>query len=181
MADASVRPATTGDAPAIARLQGAVWSQVYADLLPAETFDDIASGDGVATWERAVGSPPSPRHRVLVALAGDELIGFAALAPASDPDLVAALDAELHSFCVAPDRTRRGHGSRLVNASVDVLRAAGFAHLHVWLTDREAQLRSFLEKAGWADDGARRSLDLRGDGEVLADQVRLRTSIADPA
>jgi hypothetical protein len=51
----------------------------------------------------------------------------------------------------------------------------------VWLTDRETDLRTFLEKAGWADDGARRSLDLRGDGEVLVEQVRLRTTIAEPA
>jgi hypothetical protein len=66
-----------------------------------------------------------------------------------------------------------------VNATADVLREAGFGHVHVWLTDRETDLRAFLEKAGWEDDGARRSLDLRGDGAVLVEQVRLRTVIAE--
>jgi GNAT superfamily N-acetyltransferase len=181
MADASVRPATPQDAPEIARIQAAVWAQVYRDVLPPATLDDVASAEAAATWRDAVGHPPSPRHRVLTALAGEDVVGFAALGPATDPDLAPDRDAELHALCVDPARTGAGHGSRLVNAGADVLRAAGFGSLHVWLTDRETGLREFLEKAGWADDGARRSLDLRGDGAVLVEQVRLRTVLAEPA
>jgi GNAT superfamily N-acetyltransferase len=181
MADSSVRPATPGDAPEIARIQAAVWARVFADLLPPDALAAAGAEESTATWRDAVASPPSPRHRVLTALAGEDVVGFSALGPAGDPDLVPQLDAELHALCVDPERSGEGHGSRLVNASADVLRGAGFGHLHVWLTDRETDLRTFLEKAGWADDGARRSLDLRGDGEVLVEQVRLRTTIAEPA
>jgi GNAT superfamily N-acetyltransferase len=112
-------------------------------------------------------------------VAGADVVGFVALGPAGDPDLVPRLDAELHALCVDPARTGQGHGSRLVNASADVLRGTGFGHLHVWLSDAEDELRTFLEKAGWEDDGARRSLDLRGDGEVTVEQVRLRAMISD--
>jgi ribosomal protein S18 acetylase RimI-like enzyme len=179
MADASVRPASPDDAPEIARIQAAVWSEVYRSVLPPDALAAATSEESADTWREAVAAPPSPRHRVLTALAGETVVGFVALGPASDPDLQPDLDAELHALCVDPGATGAGHGSRLVNASADVLRGAGFGHVHVWLSEAENELRTFLEKAGWADDGARRSLDLRGDGEVLVEQTRLRTVIAD--
>jgi len=177
VADASVRRAVTGDAPGIARVQGAVWGRVYAGVLPAELLAGLAGGDGAETWRQTASEPPGERHRLLVALDGDRVVGVAALAPASDPDLVPPLDAELHVFCVDPDQEGRGHGSRLLNASADVMREAGFSHLHVWLGEPERGLWTFLEGAGWAPDGAGRTLDLRGDGQVLVEQVRLRTSL----
>jgi GNAT superfamily N-acetyltransferase len=81
---------------------------------------------------------------------------------------------------VHPDRSHEGHGSRLVNASIDYLRADGFTTATVWLPDTDASLRGFLETAGWADDGARRRLDLHGDGAVVVDQLRLRTDLTEP-
>jgi ribosomal protein S18 acetylase RimI-like enzyme len=181
MADSSVRPATLDDVPQIARIQAAVWAEVYRDVLPADTLAAAGSEQAAQTWRGAVAEPPSPRHRVLAALAGDRVVGFAALGPAGDPDLVPQQDAELHALCVDPEHAGAGHGSRLVNASADVSRGAGFGHLHVWLSPAERGLRTFLEQAGWAADGATRSLDLRGDGEVLVEQVRLRTMLAEPA
>jgi ribosomal protein S18 acetylase RimI-like enzyme len=178
MADASVRPATPADAGEIARVQSAAWSMTYAGLLPAETLAAAGAGDAARTWRDAVVAPPSEHHRVLTALVGDEVVGFAALAPAGDPDLAPEVDAELHALCVDPDRSRAGHGSRLVNAAADVMRAAGFEQLHTWVSDQDAPLRDLLRKSGWEPDGAARSLDLRGDGEVLVTQVRLSTRIA---
>jgi len=179
MADASVRPAVPADAGDIARVQAAAWSRTYAGLLPAEDLAAAGSDRAEATWRDAVASPPSERHRVLTALSGQQVVGFAALSPAADPDLVPAQDGELHALCVDPERAGAGHGSRLVNAAADVMRAAGFEHLTVWLTEREGPLQDLLQKAGWEPDGAARSLDLRGDGEVLVGQVRLRTRIGD--
>ena len=42
-------------------------------------------------------------------------------------------------------------------------------------------LRPFLESAGWAADGAHRSLDLHDDGTVVVAQVRLNASIVEQA
>jgi GNAT superfamily N-acetyltransferase len=178
MADASVRRAVSGDHTAIARVQGAVWAHVYAGVLPAEVLAEAAGPQGADTWGDAIAAPPE-RNSLLVALDGVRLVGVAALAPATDPDLVPRLDAELHVFCVDPDEEGRGHGSRLLNASADVMREAGFSHLHVWLGEPERGLRTFLEGAGWAPDGAVRTLDLRGDSAVVVEQVRLRTSLDD--
>lgn len=179
MADASVRPATPDDAADLARIQAAVWAEVHGADLPADVIETVGSPAAAAQWRDAAAAPPSPRHRVLTALAGEQVVGFAALAPAGDPDTIPALDAELLALCVDPGATGAGHGSRLVNAVADVAREAGFHHLHAWLSPAEARLRAFLVAAGWDDDGAVRSLDLRGDGEVLLDQARLRTALVE--
>jgi GNAT superfamily N-acetyltransferase len=180
MADVGVRPARTGDADDLARIQAAVWTCVYGDGLPGEVLSAAGSPDAVAQWRAAAGHPPSPRHHVLTATDGDRVVGFAALTPAGDPDTVPALDGELIALHVDPPAQGAGHGSRLVNAVADVAREDGVRHLHAWLADAEVALREFLVASGWAYDGATRELDLTGDGRVLVGQARLRTALVEP-
>ena len=180
MADASVRPATPGAAEELARIQGVVWAGVHGDALPDDLLAAVGSAAAADRWRSAIEAPPSPRHRVLTALAGDRLVGFAALAPSSDPDTDPDRDGELLTLCVDPAASGSGHGSRLVNAVADVGRGDGYQHLHAWLAAAETDLRAFLVGAGWDDDGATRSLDLRGDGDVVVEQTRLRTTLVDP-
>ena len=180
MADSSVRAAAPDDADAIAIVQAAAWRSAYADLLPAEVLADLDSPAARDQWRTAVSSPPSPRHRVLVAMSGADLVGFTAFGPAEDPDLVAMVDAELSALSVRPDRLREGHGSRLVNAAADNLRGDGFLHVRVWLAamgGADDRLHAFLSEAGWAEDGASRELDLYGDGRLVVPQVRLHAAI----
>ena len=179
MADSSVRAASPGDADAIAAVQAAAWRAAYADLLPAEVIDDLHSADARDQWREAIATPPSARHRVLVAVTGVDVVGFAAFGPSEDSDLAAMVDAEMIALCVLPDRIREGHGSRLVNAAVDHLREDGFLHVRVWLSSgaEDERMHAFLAGAGWAEDGARRELDLHGDGRLVVPQVRLHAAI----
>jgi GNAT superfamily N-acetyltransferase len=180
MADTSVRLATVKDAAAVARVQADSWQQTFGGSLPPVVLDQLRGPEAVTQWEQAVLDPPTPRHRLLVALSGDDVVGFAALGPSSDPDADPGAEAELLAIGVLPDRARQGHGSRLVNASVDHLRGDGFATAYVWVTPTDS-LRPFLESAGWAADGARRSLDLHGDGAVIVDQLRLHAGLTETA
>jgi GNAT superfamily N-acetyltransferase len=179
VADSSVRAASPGDADAIAGVQAAAWRAAYADLLPADVLDDLDSPDARDQWRDAVATPPSARHRVLVAVTGTDVVGFAAFGPSEDSDLAAMVDAEMIALCVLPDRIREGHGSRLVNAAVDHLREDGFLHVRVWLAAgaEDERMHAFLAGAGWAEDGARRELDLHGDGRLVVPQVRLHAAI----
>lgn len=181
MADLSVRLATVRDAPAVAATQSAAWHDAFAGTLPPAVLDQLRGPVAVAQWRAAVLTPPSPRHRLLVAVTGEEVVGFAALAPSEDPDLDPADDAEIVALSVQPAHLRAGHGSRLVNAAVDQLRESGFRTAHVWLAESDSRLREFLEGAGWGDDGARRSLDLHGDEAVVVRQLRLGSTIGDQA
>lgn len=177
MAGPSVRPASPTDADELARIQAAVWAGVHGGALPAELLAAVGSTEAADRWRVAIADPPSERHRVLTAAEADRVMGFAAFAPASDPDTVASLDGELLALCVDPDEGGQGHGSRLVNAVADVAREDGVHHLHAWLAAAETDLRRFLVGSGWEEDGAVRSLDLRGDGAVVLEQTRLRTAL----
>src|SRR4051794_18805778 len=179
MADVSVRAATVDDASAVAAAQAAAWHETFGASLPPSLLDRVRGSAAVAAWRLAVTEPPSPRHRLLVAGEGTDVVGFAALAPAGDPDLAPAADAEVVALSVEPGHEHAGHGSRLVNAAAEFLRSDGFRTAHVWLTETDRGLRTFLESAGWADDGARRTLDLHGDGDTVIGQLRLSAVLQD--
>ena len=183
LADASVRPAHAADAPPIARVQVRAWRQDLHDLLPANALDrmtDAAAEQAYAEhWRISIERPPSRHHRVLTALAADTVTGFAAFAPCTDEDRWPGTDAEILTLAVAPEHRGQGHGSRLLNASVDLLLEEGFQTVSLWAFEEDRVLRRFLTSAGWAADGSRRGLDL---GDVAPDtavsQVRMVTRIA---
>lgn len=175
MADVSVRPARPADAERVARVQLSTWRTAYAELLPADALA-LPEEQVAALWLRAVEVPPTPRHRLLVALERDDLVGFAASAPAEDDDLDPATTGELTALLVEPRWGRRGHGSRLVAATVDHWRQAGTTTAVTWAWERDAVTRAFLTGSGWEPDGAGRGLDT---GPRVQRQVRLHTALTE--
>ena len=173
MADVSVRPARPEDAERVARVQLSTWRTAYGDLLPPEALD-VPEVQAAALWLGAVESPPTPEHRLLVALERQELVGFAASGPASDDGLDPAATVELLTLLVEPRWGRRGHGSRLVAASVDHWRGAGFRTAVAWAWERDRATRSFLAASGWEPDGAGRGLDT---GARVERQLRFHTDL----
>jgi GNAT superfamily N-acetyltransferase len=175
IAETSVRLALPAEAPAIGAIQAAAWRRAYRDLLPAEVLEQFEPEQFAERWRHALLSPGQARNRVMVALAGRQLVGFAAITASDDPDADPATDALVAELSVDPDATRAGHGSRLLNAVVDTVRADGFTRVTVWVNTTDDVLRAFYTDAGWAPDGAHRELDLYGDGSVRVKQIRLHT------
>lgn len=166
-ADVSVRPARPEDDAEIARIQVVTWRTAYRSLLPPEVLDEWDTRTATASWHSAVAAPPTPGHGVLVALERNAVVGFAAFGPAelsdgetSDP---AGPTTEVSTLLVEPRWGRRGHGSRLLAAVVDVARGGGAARLQVWLPEADAVSAGFYESAGWAPDGWARTLDTGAD------------------
>lgn len=150
MADVSVRPARAEDAELVARVQLTTWDQCYAALLPPEALE-LPLVEVAAVWLRAIEVPPSPRDRVLVALEHSEVVGFAA---AEGPELTALL--------VEPRWGRRGHGSRLLAATVDHWRLDGVEVATTWVFEDDLPMADFLTSAGWGPDSTGRSLEADG-------------------
>ncbi|GII60518.1 hypothetical protein Skr01_06030 [Sphaerisporangium krabiense] len=191
MADVGVRAARREDVPAVTATQIRAWRSGYRGVLPDEPLEQMTGPAAEELWSRqweeAVVAPPTPRHRVLVAVEADDpltalaegggaprVVGLASHAPAEDPDLDPAVTAELLTLLVDPDHTRLGHGSRLLNATVDHLREDGFASVVTWVfADDQARL-GFLSSAGWAPDEAERVLDMGRPVRML----RLATDIS---
>jgi ribosomal protein S18 acetylase RimI-like enzyme len=176
MADRSVRVAWADDAAAIGAVQARAWRRSYADLLPVAVLGEIDADAFAAVWRQAIVRPPTARHRVLVALERNTVVGFVATAPSEDADAGPG-DGEMVAFHVDPDALGAGHGSRLLAAVVDTMRADGFDHARVWLVDGDDAVRGFLESAGWAADGARRELDVTGDGSATLRQLRVHSNV----
>ena len=176
-ADVSCRVAWADDAPAIAAVQVRAWRASYADLLPADLLAALDPEELAAGWRASLSKPPDARNRVLVSLERNLVTGFALTGPATDPDCDPVADGEVTDLTVDPHQRRAGHGSRLMQASIDTLKADRFTRAVTWLAAQDDETRAFLTTAGWAPDGAHRTLDLTGDGSVQVKQVRLHTAL----
>lgn len=171
-ADVSVRPAIPEDASLIGALQARSWRAALIDLLPVESLEALDADAFTASWHTAITAPPSAEHRVLTACAGADVVGFIAFAPASGPvdgagdgDVAHADDAppraaEVVALEVDADRTREGHGSRLLAACADTVRDAGGLRIQTWARDGDEARTRFLSSAGFAPAGVRRTLDV---------------------
>jgi GNAT superfamily N-acetyltransferase len=104
------------------------------------------------------------------------VVGFATTMPSQDDDADQGMDGAIEVFVVDPAAQHRGHGSRLLNACADTLRADGFGRASWWVNAADDALRAFLSEAGWAADGATREIGPE-DGSVRLKQVRLHTNL----
>ncbi len=169
-ADAAVRPARPGDASAIGAVQARAWGRAFGAVV-----GELDAAALAQSWSDAVAAPPTPRHVVLVATSAGTVVGFAAVAPATDPDLGPDVG-ELVVLAVDPAHQNVGHGSRLLSAATSTLRDAGVTGVVAWLPLPDAVLQNFLTGAGMVADGASRTL-AAPDGSTVT-QHRLTAALA---
>ncbi|WP_344974965.1 GNAT family N-acetyltransferase [Salinactinospora qingdaonensis] len=174
-----VRSAREEDVDTIVGIQVAAWRDTYGSVLPEEVLAELTGEEAGQQfrhqWSEAIRRPPTSRHRVLVATDERLVVGFAAIGPAGDDDLWPATDAEIYALHVHPEHVRRGHGARLLNATVDHLVDDGFHTVSTWTVAAPNALRSFVESSGWQPDGARREIDM---GATVS-MIRLRAAIGE--
>jgi GNAT superfamily N-acetyltransferase len=179
----SVRLAWPNEAGAVAELQRRSW-----DALPASIGQAMLTGitldEMTEVWHRVVTRPAQATLRVLVAVSGEDtggaakVVGFATTCPSQDADAEPGRDGEVDQFVIDPPARQRGHGSRLLNACADTLRADGFTGARWWVLAADDGLRQFLSTAGWAPDGAHREIGTEDDA-VRMKQIRLHTDLGD--
>ncbi|MFD6175769.1 MULTISPECIES: GNAT family N-acetyltransferase [unclassified Isoptericola] len=146
-ADVSVRPAVPGDEDAVTRVQVSAWRRAHETALGDGVVDALDVATMRERWSQAITAPPGPGFAVFVALDGAEVVGFAAVGPG-----------QLVGLEVEPRHQRGGHGSRLLSAAVDRLRADGAEELVTWVLDDDSAREQFLSSAGLGPDGMTRTL-----------------------
>lgn len=161
MADSEVRAALLPDSAEIARIQLLTWRTAYSEILPASVLDGLTEEQARDQWSAAIGAGQT----VLVALEGSWRVGFAAYA-------VMGRTVEIGPLLVEPRWGRRGHGSRLLAAAIDLARQGGANKGIMWIPQQDGVSEAFLTSAGWGLDGRRRTLDT-GDG--LIQEAALQT------
>jgi GNAT superfamily N-acetyltransferase len=184
MALGFVRPARPADAAEIARIQLSTWRTAYRRMFPPHVLADLDEEFLAQGWTEAIESAPTARHRVLVAVeqaeSSTEVVGFAASGPADEQALAPEEPplpedhAAVTDLLVEPRWGRRGHGSRLLAAAVDLWREDGFTHAVAWAYEQDKVMQKFLTAAGWEPDGAGRALDV---DDMLVPQLRLHVAL----
>ena len=185
MALGFVRPARPEDAAEIARIQLSTWRTAYRRMFPPHVLAGLDEAELAGAWRQTIQDLPSPRHRVLIAVeqgeSATEVVGFAAAGPADEqaqapeePPLPAGV-AAVTDLLVEPRWGRRGHGSRLLSAAVDLWREDGFTHAVAWAYEQDVATQKFLTSAGWSPDGAGRALDV---DDMLVPQLRLHVDLS---
>lgn len=176
--DGRVRLALPGEAPAIAEIQRRVWSEPGhpgREAIRSASIEELTE-----VWRRAVQAPRLASQRVLVATwrtpESETIVGFVVTSPSDDED-ADPHDGAVEELCVDASARGTGHGTRLIQAAVDTLRADGFTRARWWLAATNDPLRSLLTTMGWGPDGAHRTLEDPVSGARIR-QVRLHTDIA---
>ena len=178
-----VRPARVEDLTAIGQVQAATMlasleaghTAEHSAPLPQGIRVMIAAPVIAAGWEAAVTEPPSPEHHVLVATTAQAdavsrtVVGLLGLAPTQSMDAEGHVDeagvqaVEVTALGVEPASQRRGHGSRLLAAAVDLARQDGARALVAWAVRGDESISRLLSSVGMAPTGAHRVLGV-GEG-----------------
>lgn len=173
-----MRLARVDDTPAMAALALAAWRVGFHGIVPDEALTAMSTDDMAQSWTNAILNPPTPGHRVLVATDAGVVRGYAAIAPASDPDLKNHVGiVEIVDLVVAPNAERQGHGTRLLHACADYSRDGGATSAVTWVSLVDEPRRAFFTANGFGPDGALRELEV--DATTTLKQVRLGTSFED--
>ncbi|MFB6439416.1 GNAT family N-acetyltransferase [Streptomyces sp. NPDC056411] len=161
---------TRDDVAAVSAVRVRGWQAAYRGLMP-QAYLDAMSVTADAEQRRSWFGRRSPDVVDLVAESAGEVVGWACVGPARDPDL--APDAgqlpaprpdagELLALYVTPRLIGTGVGLALLLAATDRARAHGYHALHLWVVRGNSRARRFYERAGFIPDGAEEAYEVGG-------------------
>ena len=147
----TIRRAAPGDSRGIAAAHVETWRSAYAGILPDKVIVQMSIDEKASAWRRMIGQQNAV-ETILVAVSGDQLIGFANCGHAG-PDMI-DYDGEIHMLYVLPDWQDRGIGRALLRGCFEALFNAGIDAAFLWvLADNPA--RFFYEAMGGRRIGER--------------------------
>ena len=169
---ASVRPATQADVDSIASIHAAGFADAYAGRVPPGHLAQRGPAQRRELWQTVLDSP-APRSHLLVAEAGDEVIGFLSCGPSRDVDAAPASEAQISTLYVAEAHRGTGAARALIEASLARSAREGFKEVTLWTVPENERAVAFYERAGFERDGAERS----GRGGIPVTEHRMRRAL----
>jgi GNAT superfamily N-acetyltransferase len=145
-----IRPATAGDAAAIAGVQVRGWLHAYSGIVDPERLAEQTVERREPVWRELLGDDAAP-GRTWVWDQDGTVAAFAAAGPARDAD-VGAETGELYAIYVDPPAQGAGVGSAMLRRAEDWLAEAGFTGAVLWTFEANGQARAFYERYGWRLD-----------------------------
>jgi GNAT superfamily N-acetyltransferase len=166
------RPAETADAAGIARVHVGSWQGAYGHVFPPETLAGLSVADRERQWGQWLADLGG--RSVFVTEDAGEVVAFASVGPAADPEFDRETTGELYAIYALPAAWGRGFGRALMEAALGRLRADGYTAAMLWVLEDNPRARAFYEAAGWRLDGRSRTETRLG---TRTSEVRYRIAL----
>lgn len=195
----TIRPASLGDAAAIAAVQRASWFAAYEGIIAHDIIDEFTAPDDGARMRETFRARPWQHTIVAVAdvavadvavadvavAESAPVIGYASFGPERDVAHgswpyqltsagVAGKVAELYAFYTDPRWWSTGTGRALMERVLRDTARLNFPEIVLWVLEKNARARRFYGRAGFTADGAVNVID--GLGGVP--EVRYRRAVS---
>lgn len=144
-----LRPASLNDVPALARVHVASWRAAYRGLMPDSVLDGLSEEAFADNWRQRLTQMP---RSTMVAVAAEEVIGFAAAGPSRDADAVPLKTGELYALYLHPERWGTGTAHRLWSGMHQWLVVEELAVVTLWVLEGNARARAFYERVGFRQE-----------------------------
>lgn len=148
----TIRRAEPADALAVAGVHVRSWQVAYRGLIDDQFLDHLRAEDRAATYSLGTVGPDAPE--MILAVEGDEVLGFAVLGPSRDEDTAGL--GEVYGLYVDPPHWGSGVGRLLMREARTRLRERGFTEAILWVLHGNKQAERFYRAEGWQRDGAER-------------------------
>ncbi|WP_419705891.1 N-acetyltransferase family protein [Promicromonospora sp. NFX87] len=154
--DVTIRPATTADAEAIARVDIASWRGAYSEILSDSYLSSLDVGERAGRWNAAVAA-----RDVTVLVAEDEsgTVGFTSVGPSRDEDAEPG-DLEIYAIYLHPRAWGTGVARDLMRTVLDGLTPGSVVTL--WILEGNERAQHFYRRHGFQPDGTERIDDIGG-------------------
>lgn len=162
-----IRPATVDDAHDIASVHVAVWREAYFGVMPQAYLESLEPQARAGAWSERLGDPDEVT-RTLVAVRGDQLVGFCTVGPSRLPSPEGY--GELHTINILVTAQHQGLGRRMMGEAARTLQALGYTGLTLSVLRDSPAGRMFYESLGGTLSG--RHNDSFGDFELPAVEYR---------
>ncbi|WP_454859175.1 N-acetyltransferase family protein [Promicromonospora soli] len=154
--DVTIRPATTTDAEAIARVDIASWRGAYSEILPDSYLSSLDVDERAGLWRTAVTA-----RATNVLLAEDEggPVGFTSIGPSRDEDAEPG-DREIYAIYLHPRAWGTGVARDLMRTVLDSLAPGTVVSL--WILEGNERAQHFYRRHGFQHDGTERIDEIGG-------------------
>ncbi|MDY0874383.1 GNAT family N-acetyltransferase [Dongia rigui] len=140
---ASIRLAQAEDAAGIARVHVESWRDAYSGVLPDRHLLNLDPERHAIGWTRSLARADDRRH-TLVAVADDEVVGFATFGPAREGRPSA--EGEIYMLYVATDWRELGIGRQLVQAAFVAMWEMGSKAASIWCLEENHAAIGFYKR-----------------------------------
>ena len=162
----TLRTATPHDARDIVRINVEAWRQAYAGIVPDDVLQEMDIDSRTVRYQQRMAE--ATRYETLLAVDGDETVGYVNFGPYRDGDSLDETVGEIVAVYVDPRHWRGGAGTALMKAAGERLAERGWGETRLWVLEANDSARRFYAGLGFRPDGTSATYPVRRrDGSVV--------------